>query len=189
MNGVHDMGGMDGFGPVVVEPDEPRFHAAWEARVLGMYRLTRGSRFHLDEIRDAIEHMPPARYLEASYYERWLDALERVLSRPASAPRPPAPAQPPPPRFRVGDRVRTRNMHPTGHTRLPRYARGKRGTVRSVAGPYLLPDTNATATSFDWQPVYAVAFSARELWGDQAPAADAVCVDVWESYLEPEMQP
>jgi hypothetical protein len=187
MNGVHDMGGMDGFGPVVVEHDEPVFHEPWEARVLALMRLTRTSQFHLDEFRDAIEHMPPARYLDASYYERWLFALEGLLTRPASVRRPPPATAPAPPRFQVGDRVRTRNIHPHGHTRLPRYARGKLGTIRSVNGPYLLPDTNANAASFDWQPVYAVGFAGGELWGDQAPATDVVCVDVWESNLVPEV--
>jgi nitrile hydratase len=186
MNGVHDMGGMDGFGPVVVERDEPAFHEPWEGRVMALMRLIRASHFHLDEFRDAIEQMPPARYLDASYYERWLFALENLLARPPSARRPGPPAAAPRPRFQIGDAVRTRNINPTGHTRLPRYARDKRGVVRSVNGPYLLPDTNASAASFDWQPVYAVGFAANELWGDAASSSDVVCVDVWESNLLPE---
>src|SRR5437016_5392715 len=67
----------------------------------------------------------------------------------------------------------------------PRYARGRRGVVRSVHGPFLLPDTNAHLTSRDWEPVYAVEFPAPALWGDEAPSGDVVCIDLWESYLLP----
>jgi len=192
---------MHGFGAVPVEPDEPLFHAPWEGRVLAMQLRTRNRYYHLDEFRNAIERMPAARYLDAAYYERWLTALETLLlengvvtpeelatgraSSPPAAPRPRLPADPPPlrPRFAVGDAVVTRNMHPSGHTRLPRYARGRRGVVRSVHGPFLLPDTNAHRAGRHWEPVYAVQFAAGELWGDEAPSRDVVCVDLWESYL------
>jgi hypothetical protein len=204
VNGIHDMGGMHGFGPVEVEPDEPAFHARWEGRVMAMQRRTSGRLFHLDEFRNAIEQMPAARYLEAGYYERWLTAIETLLVQRgfvtgdelaggrALVPVPPVPERPPAdrpplrPRFGPGAPVRTRNAHPAGHTRLPRYVRGRRGVVRSAHGPFLLPDTNAHRLSRDWEPVYAVEFAARELWGDQAAAGDVVCVDLWESYLKAE---
>ena len=80
----------------------------------------------------------------------------------------------------------TRNLHPKGHTRLPRYARGKHGVIRTVNGPFLFPDSNAHGNGAEWQACYAVEFNARELWGETAPAGDRVCVDLWESYLEPE---
>ena len=206
MNGVHDLGGMHGFGPIPVDPDDPTFHASWEGRVLAMQgRTRRAGLFHLDEFRHAIERMPAARYLEATYYERWLTAIETVLlekgviSREELAsgraltpvPRPASPPDDRPPlrpRFGVGEAVVTRNTHPSGHTRLPRYARGRRGVVRSVHGPFLLPDTNAHLSGRDWEPVYAVEFPARVLWGDDVHARDAVCIDLWESYLEQEAE-
>jgi nitrile hydratase beta subunit len=207
VNGVHDLGGMHGFGRIPVEPNDPLFHARWEGRVLAIQGRTRRARlFNLDEFRHTIERMPPARYLEASYYERWLTAIETLLVdkgiiSPAElvtgravtpAPEPaPAPADDRPPlrpRFGVGEAVVTRNTHPPGHTRLPRYARGRRGVVRSAHGPFLLPDTNANLSTRDWEPVYAVEFSAAELWGDDARAGDAVCIDLWESYLKREAE-
>ncbi|HEX2681105.1 MAG TPA: nitrile hydratase subunit beta, partial [Candidatus Dormibacteraeota bacterium] len=79
MNGVHDMGGMHGFGPVVVERDEPVFHAEWEGVVRAMMQRSTGRYFNLDEFRHAIERMPSDDYLRASYYERWLHAVETLL--------------------------------------------------------------------------------------------------------------
>src|SRR5437763_12758182 len=80
MNGAHDMGGMHGFGPVVREENEPLFHAEWERTVYGMQRAIRArGLINIDESRHGIERMPPAEYLAASYYERWLSSLERVL--------------------------------------------------------------------------------------------------------------
>ncbi|HEX6547744.1 MAG TPA: SH3-like domain-containing protein [Candidatus Dormibacteraeota bacterium] len=184
MNGIHDMGGMHGFGAVVVEKDEPVFHARWEGVVRALMNRTAGRYYHLDEFRHAIERMPPAEYIEAGYYERWLYALEELLvdtslaQRGEDGPRPAVHA-----RFAPGDRVRTRNLNPKGHTRLPRYVRGKRGVVRTVSGPFLLPDKNAHGVR-EWQPCYAVEFSARELWGEGAGERDRVCVDLWEAYLE-----
>lgn len=90
-----------------------------------------------------------------------------------------------PARFAVGDRVRTRNMHPTGHTRLPRYARGKVGVIERVHGAHVLPDTNAHGAGEHPQWLYAVLFDARELWGDAAEAGLTITIDAWESYLEP----
>lgn len=190
MNGVHDMGGMHGFGPVVVEPNEPTFHARWEAVVRALMARSLNRFFNLDEMRHAIERIPPATYLEASYYERWLCALETLLAEKgvlADGARPTAlgasaPAPRVEPRFGVGDQVRTKNMHPPGHTRMPRYVRAKTGTVRSVNGPFLLPDANAHGLPPRWETVYAVEFQASDLWGS---GDHLVCVDLWDSYLEP----
>ena len=188
MNGVHDLGGMHGFGPVVAEKEEPVFHAPWEGRVRAFMRATLGRYYNLDEFRFAIE--------------RWLHAVETLLVEkgvvtaaelasgrvhsplPAALPRSSG-ASPPPlkPRFAPGEIVITRVMSPRGHTRLPRYARGKRGVVRSVNGPFLLPDTNAHQLGEVWEPVYAVEFKTGELWGEPAGGNDAICVDCWESYL------
>jgi nitrile hydratase beta subunit len=89
------------------------------------------------------------------------------------------------PRFQAGQRVRARNMHPLGHTRLPRYARGKVGTVDRDHGVFLFPDTNAHFQGEKPQHVYSVRFAARELWGEQASPRDAVYIDMWDDYLEP----
>ena len=89
------------------------------------------------------------------------------------------------PRFQVGQRVRARNMNPLGHTRLPRYARGKQGTVDRDHGVYVFPDTNAELLGEKPQHIYSVRFTARELWGDAASPRDAVYLDMWDDYLEP----
>ena len=88
------------------------------------------------------------------------------------------------PKFRIGQRVRARNIHPTGHTRLPRYARGKIGTVERDHGVFVFPDTNAHFLGEKPQHVYSVRFTARELWGEQGTARDSVYVDIWDDYLE-----
>jgi nitrile hydratase subunit beta len=89
------------------------------------------------------------------------------------------------PRFQLGQRVRARNINPTGHTRLPRYTRGKIGTIDRDHGVFVFPDTNARFLGEKPQHVYSVRFAASELWGDQAAPRDAVCVDIWDDYLEP----
>lgn len=88
------------------------------------------------------------------------------------------------PRFKAGDRVRARNINPTGHTRLPRYARDKLGAVHVDHGIFVFPDTNAHFLGEKAQHVYSVRFSARELWGDQAKPQDSVYVDLWDDYLD-----
>lgn len=88
------------------------------------------------------------------------------------------------PLFKVGQRVRARNINPTGHTRLPRYARGKTGVIDRDHGVYLFPDTNAHFQGEKRQHVYSVRFAARELWGNSASSRDTVYVDMWDDYLE-----
>ena len=89
------------------------------------------------------------------------------------------------PSFQVGQAVRARNLHLTGHTRLPRYARGKMGVVERDHGVFVFPDTNAHFLGEKPQHVYSVRFAARELWGQQAAPRDAVYLDMWDDYLEP----
>ena len=89
------------------------------------------------------------------------------------------------PSFHVGQRVRARNMHPTGHTRLPRYARGRFGVIERDNGVQPLPDTAVYGRGPKPQHVYSVRFTARELWGEQASPRDAVYIDLWDDYLEP----
>jgi len=224
MDGVHDLGGMQGFGPVEREDNEPVFHAAWEPAVLAMMRAG-GARglYNIDEFRHGIERMNPSHYLRATYYEKWLDGIARVLvekgvvseedlrertaffserpDAPAAAalkaPLPEgAPSNPgwvqdairkggPAPRFAIGAPVVTRSFHPWGHTRLPRYARGKRGTIARLHGIHVFPDTHAHGRGEQPQPLYSVWFDGRELWGESAEANQRVHIDLWESYLEP----
>jgi nitrile hydratase len=99
---------------------------------------------------------------------------------------PPNSTPPGDPRFTAGDHVVTRNVHPTGHTRLPRYARGKRGLIACVHGVHTFPDTNAHGLGPQPQPLYGVRFDATELWGQSADGHGAVHLDLWESYLERE---
>jgi nitrile hydratase len=88
------------------------------------------------------------------------------------------------PLFKVGQRVRARNANPVGHTRLPRYARGKTGRIVRDHGVYTFPDTNAHFLGEKRQHVYSVRFAARELWGDSASPRDFVYIDMWDDYLE-----
>jgi nitrile hydratase len=107
--------------------------------------------------------------------------VERTLARGRPTERPPVAPQ----RLKVGDRVLARNMHPLGHTRLPRYVRGHVGAITHVHGAHVLPDTHATGGGENPQWLYTVRFEARELWGEAADPSVSVSVDAWESYLEP----
>ncbi len=216
MNSVHDMGGMDGFGPVLPEKNEPVFHAAWERRVYALGLMIGAAGVNTDEYRHAIERIPPAQYLASSYYARWLAAIETLVvehgivtreeliarqdpsagidleklagSVPARGPSPVKEnpqAKPPRARFGKGDRVRARNMNPTGHTRIPRYVRGKSGVVARDWGVFVFPDTNAHHAGAKRQHCYSISFDARELWGKPAANRERILVDLWENYLEP----
>jgi nitrile hydratase beta subunit len=224
MDGVHDLGGMHGFGPVEREPDEPAFHDRWEAVVYAIMRASlRTGLYNLDEFRHGVERMDPAYYLRSGYYEHWLDGIARLLvekgvisadelaarteffaarpdapavaavrGTPATAPEPiewyvPASERPTtqPPRFAEGDAVVTRNIHPLGHTRLPRYARGKRGVIHRQHGTHVFPDSHAHGRGEAPQALYSVRFDARELWGPSAEPNQLVYIDLWEPYLEP----
>jgi nitrile hydratase subunit beta len=213
MNGVHDLGGMHGMGPIPIEKNEPAFHEPWERQMFG---LMLGALFKLDlngdEFRSTIEHLPPADYLGFRYFERWIPVLGTMLVKrgviteaelasgraqggarwkPAtdkpsqpSGRTPPAKREGAPARFTAGQRVRARNMHPVTHTRLPRYVRGRIGTVLRDYGISTFPDTNALDAGEKPQHVYSVRFAARELWGDQASPRDSVHLDLWDDYLE-----
>jgi hypothetical protein len=191
MDGVHDLGGMHGFGAVPIEVDEPLFHAPWEARVWAMARTIR---FPLttDKFRWTIEQMPPGEYLTSRYYERWLWALERLaaerdaLGDETGASVPPTPSPPIPTwegRFRPGQRVRVRHVTTAGHTRVPRYLRRHEGTVQRVACAWPNPgESAATGTYGEPELVYTVAFAAADLFG---PDADhLITADLGETDLE-----
>lgn len=216
MNGVHDMGGMQGMGPVQPEKNEPVFHARWEGRIFALDRVVRG-KWNSGASRYQKELIPPAEYLRISYFEKVLIGLTALLvkyglvtraeierGKPArgskkATPLLPAanvptlvangvPARrtaPVAPQFATGQRVRARNINPRTHTRLPRYARGKVGTVDRDHGVFVFPDTSAEDLGEKPQHVYAVRFTARDLWGEQASPKDTVVVDMWDDYLEP----
>ena len=88
------------------------------------------------------------------------------------------------PRFAIGERVATKVMHPTTHTRLPRYARGKTGIVKFLHGAHVFPDTHAHGLGEQPCHCYGIEFSASELWGEGADPTLSVMVDCWEPYLE-----
>jgi nitrile hydratase subunit beta len=110
-----------------------------------------------------------------------LTPTDLLVMAPANPERPKAAASA---RFSIGQQVRARNMHPAHHTRLPRYARGKQGTISHDHGIFVFPDTNAHSAGETPQHVYSVSFAARELWGIQASAHDSVHLDLWDNYLE-----
>jgi len=215
MNGVHDMGGMHGMGPIAHEANEPVFHHEWEGRAWGLQRaMAPWGRGRWGSTRYELERIPPAEYLRMPYYERWFTVLvnrllrsdfvtpQELASGKADPSRPKPTLPPPPPRpatpgaarldlpiraaFKLGQRVRARNIHPEGHTRLPRYTRGRQGTVVRDNGVFALQDTDVNGQSLGGKPqhVYTIRFAARELWGVRASARDAVYVDLWEDYLE-----
>jgi nitrile hydratase beta subunit len=88
------------------------------------------------------------------------------------------------PRFQVGDTIRTKNIHPLNHTRLPRYARDKIGAIAALHGAHVFPDSSVNGHGEDPQELYTVRFQARVLWGEAANPRDTVMIDLWESYLE-----
>ena len=210
MNSIHDMGGMEGFGPISREQDEPVFHAEWERRMFGLSgAIAYAVGFGDDHLRREIERVPALEYLQSSYYELWYRSIvslleerglltpggvqgagtklaakdvERTMAQGFTTRMPEVAVAP---GFRIGDRVRARNMHPAGHTRLPCYARGKLGTIHADHGVFSFADSNARGDGPAPQHVYTVMFEARELWGPDAPAADKLYLDLWEAYLEP----
>jgi nitrile hydratase len=92
---------------------------------------------------------------------------------------------PVPPKFKAGDAVVGRSMNPPGHTRVPRYVRGRRGVIDRDHGVFIFPDTHAAGLGQKPQHVYSVRFAARELWGPDGHPRDAVYVDLWDDYLDP----
>ena len=192
MDGVHDLGGMHGFGSIPVEADdEPIFHQPWEGRVWAISATTM-RRTTIDRFRWHIEQMPPAAYLISSYYARWLWAVERLaaeqglLDGPASvpvAPRPPSSTPRWNGRFRPGQPVRVANRVTAGHCRVPRYLRRQVGRVERVACAWPNPGESAARGTYgEPELVYSVVFAAEDLFG---PGADHVLsADLSERDLE-----
>lgn len=208
MDGIHDLGGMQGFGPVETEPDEPVFHHEWEGRMFAVAGGALGAGgFNTPMFRHAIERMDPGHYLTSGYYEHWLTAVATLLveggfvtrdeldaragpfplSLPAAVSAADVDGGPPVsmPRFEVGDPVRVRDEGFAGHTRCPRYVRGRRGRVVAVEPVAPTPELEAHAAEKVDEAVYAVRFESTELWGDEAGEHCCVHVDLYEHYLEP----
>jgi len=202
MDGMHDLGGRQGFGAVRYRPDARAFHEAWEVRVNSLYAFAvRRGIFNMDEYRHAIERMEPRHYLTASYYERSLTSLatllveKGILTReelerraqgrfPLAAPSAPGRSNVPTrERFQPGDRVRVRDDYVPGHVRMPGYIRGKTGVVVSESPAYPFPDAHAHAIAAQDEPTYDVRFRSEDLWPQSADAA-LVHVGVFQSYLE-----
>lgn len=222
MNGPHDIGGRQGFGPVVAEPDEPVFHADWERRVFALsFCSWFASGVAVDQSRDVQARMPYPRYYGSSYYERWLYALERIMvergvldwdeiesgvasrAAPTGAIAPdrlaaavgdvidrgverfsPAPTEPV---FSPGVAVRVRAVNPSHYVRVPSYLKRARGTIDAHCGTFSHPeDLERAAGGAPGAHCYRVRFAARDLWGESAEQpGDALCVDLFESYLQP----
>jgi len=187
MDGIHDLGGLEGFGPVPYRTGEPVFHHSWEGRVFALMLLAGAP--NIDAFRHAIERVDPVTYLTAGYYGRWLAALERsVAEKPAtSGTRSQAGSRRAvgyAPRFRVGQPVLVKEVRTPGHTRCPGYVRRRRGVVEIVHPAWVFPDTNAHGLGERPQYVYCVGFDGRELWGDGAEPGARFHIDLFESYLD-----
>jgi len=202
MDGVHDLGGRNGYGPVRYTHDAKAFHARWEVRVNSLYaHAVRSGIFNMDEYRYAIERMDPRHYLTASYYERSLTSLatlcveKGLVSRdeleqraqgafPLSMAGVPGRANSPTRQaFAIGDRVTVKADFVPGHTRMPGYIRGKTGVVVGISPAYPFPDAHAHGVEAAPEPTYDVRFRSEDLWPGSAEPA-LVHVGVFESYLE-----
>jgi nitrile hydratase beta subunit len=210
MGGMHGFGPVEPEPdePVFHADWEGRVYALQRAvRATGLWTI--------DGQRAALENLPPLAYLDASYYKRWFLGLERRvvekglvsedeivagrslrpgirLNRKLSLEDAKAMSfahfdrlAPGPARFKAGDTVRAKNINPPTHTRLPRYARGKLGAVEAVRGCHVFPDTAAVGAGENPQWLYAVVFTGRELWGEEADPAVKVSIEAFEPYLDP----
>lgn len=210
MGGMHGFGPVEPEPdePVFHETWEGRVYAI--NRALGPLGI-----WTIDDSRYAQETLRPKDYIGASYYERWMLGLEkrllekdlmtseelaggkslraterpnrifttndaRELTRGSFAREAPAPA-----RFKAGDNVRTRNLNPTTHTRLPRYARDKLGKVEAIRGCHVYPDSVTTGAGEDPQWLYTVVFPGQVLWGPEAEPSLTVSIEAFEPYLDP----
>ena len=214
MNGIHDMGGLQDMGSIRRETPEPVFHAEWERRIFALFNaldVSDSARRQQIELIAPAEYLRLsyyARWLAAieplmtrvgmltseelesgkvigGTNQKWdvLTAAEaHTWITPASGTKAASNALA---RFRVNQRVRARNLNPIGHTRLPRYVRGKTGTIERVCAVALLPDAVAQDLGEKPQHAYSVRFAARELWGERTNERDSVYIGMWEDYLEP----
>lgn len=207
MDGIHDLGGMAGFGEVDHEDGEPVFHEPWQATAFALLMATAGPmrNHNADEYRHSIERMAPSHYLGVHYYERVLTGVTTLLVEkgklslkelealaggafPLSNPiarEPMADSKPQTDaRFQVGERIRVLDIHPAGHTRVPRFVRGKTGVILRIAPTFSFPDASAHGRELRKEHTYHVEFESKDLWGDPKSENESVIVDLWDSYLE-----
>ena len=214
MNNVHDMGGMEGFGKIKRQQNQPLFKHRWEELVFAATRLVNVG--NIDEKRYTRETMNPVEYLSSPYYGLWLYAMEKMfvkyglmteeeLKNPEGTParvegfeiiraeevearfqtrRGSRIQVDVPPRFQVGDRVMVKNEHPRGHTRCPRYFRRHQGQVHKDRGVWSFPDRLVHGLGDKPQHCYSVKFTATELWGSRGNVKDVVYLDLFDDYLE-----
>jgi nitrile hydratase len=206
VQGVHDLGGQQGFGPVEVEVDEPVWHEDWEGHAFSMSAAVMMQGWFPGQSRHSIERMEPGHYLTSSYYEHWftgvatllvesgridLDDLEAraggVVPLALALTADPAEVDPAPtaPRFAVGDRVRVRRIGFSGHTRCPGYVMGHAGTVVRDDGPANVAEVEAHLGQLVQETVYSVRFAAADLWPECTDDTVTVHVDLYERYLDP----
>jgi len=216
MNGVHDLGGMDGFR-VPVRDQGFALHEEWERLTWGMLLATFGTLGLPAGNRRFIESLPAHRYLTMPYFARFLESRTKSFldlglvtqaeldnpEGPIAVPRVPGftPRTPEqmvrllrqehsgqkslvvPAAFVVGDEVVVKNDHPAGHTRVPRYVRGRRGAIVRSHGVHVFEDDVAPGTRVGPQHLYTVAFTGPELWGSRGHARDRIHVELWEIHL------
>ena len=221
MDGIHDLGGKQGYGPIDVDEVDTPFHHDWEAREWGISRCARTPEITIDWWRHCRELIAPEDYLGRPYFDSWaqtdlstyieagwmkvadigaLDAMAEALAAGADHDPPTAltldqvlqkdrsnafrfdaeiDAEPV---FSVGQQVVTASHGHAGHTRLPQYARGRRGTIQACNGAHVFPDLSAQGVEVH-QYCYSVMFTADELWAEVEGSRDKVYLDLWESYL------
>ncbi|MEO1194266.1 MAG: nitrile hydratase subunit beta [Pseudomonadota bacterium] len=220
MDGIHDMGGMHGFGPIPRDQDYT-FRAEWQRRAFAVTEALGGVvPFSADTHRQAMERIPAHEYLTRDYFEKWVIAASQLLLEAGLVSEEELrdgkkrfdaelkdggekivaeglvevlragmplmfPDEKREPRFAVGQKVLVLNNHPSGHTRSPRYLRGRIGVIERQVGVMQFADTMAASENPAPQHCYTVAFEGQEVWGQDAEPGTRVLADLWESYLEP----
>lgn len=201
MDGFHDLGGRQGFGPVTPDDQREPFHEDWEVRVNAMMAgLLKHHVINMDEYRHAVERMEARHYVGASYFERAFTAIATLcvekglltegelnaaaghqvtLSRPSAGGRSCEAALP---ELRIGDTVMVKIEPIAGHVRAPAYVRGKTGVIVGISPPYPFPDAAAHGLSSPRQPTFDVRFQSLDLW-PQAADRSEVHVGMFHAYL------
>lgn len=216
MDGIHDVGGRQGFGPIAVTHHDPPFASDWEARAFGISKsMTSASDHSVDKFRYTREQLSPMEYLTSPYFEQWmrcgmamfvgsgLVTAEELASGRSDGSRPTGVRSPMSaeaaqaaigkstrfdgpydgtPKFAAGDRVHVSLDAPSGHTRVPQYARGRTGRVLAYRGAHGMPDDNVRNIE-TYEPLYTVAFALGDLFEEHRGSPDEVNVEIWERHL------
>jgi nitrile hydratase len=218
MDGIHDLGGKQGYGPIEVDDDGKPFHHDWEGREWGIAQCARTPGITIDWWRHCRELIMPQDYLGRPYFDSWAQtdfstyieagwismeeviagksksddadhrdsaaamSLQQVLQEDQEHAYRFDAAVESAPAFSVGQQVLTSKHGNTGHTRLPQYARGRKGVVYAYHGAHVFPDLSAQGEEVH-QHLYSVSFAATELWPEAQHKNDRVYLDLWESYL------